>query len=236
MRRLTIAIDGPGSSGKGTVARGVAKALGYRYIDTGAMYRAVAWAAGERGVSTADAEGVAVVACSLTVDFRWDGESQRVLCGGGDITEVIRSEDIGAGASAVSVHPRVRAALLDAQRALAAGGGVVMDGRDIGTVVLPDADVKVFLDAALVERARRRHAELEERGETVTLEQIMESLRARDDQDTRRAAAPLRPASDARRIDSTKQTAEEVISVVLALVEDRLRAGDQPADPDVDTD
>jgi len=218
---LTIAVDGPGSSGKGTVARGVARALGYRYVDTGAMYRAVAWAAGPRGVSTSDAEGLAAVARGLDIDFAWDGEVQRVLCGGVDVTAAIRTEGMGALASAVSVHPPVREALLSVQRQLAAGGGVVMDGRDIGTVVLPDADLKVFLTATLEERARRRHEELVQRGDAASREEIAEALRARDEQDRTRTTSPLRVAPDALVIDSTRRTVDEVVARILEVVRKR---------------
>ncbi|MEM6931139.1 MAG: (d)CMP kinase [Myxococcota bacterium] len=220
-RPLTIAVDGPGSAGKGTVARSVARELGYRYVDTGAMYRAVAWAAHQRGVAWDDAEGAGAVARSVTIDFRWDGELQRVLCDSVDVTDAIRTAEMGAGASAVSVHPPVRDALLGAQRALGAGGGVVMDGRDIGTVVLPDADLKVFLDASLEERARRRHAELVARGRDVTLTEVTAALAARDDQDRNRAAAPLRKADDAISLDTTGLSIEQATQAVLRLARER---------------
>ncbi len=220
-RRLTIAIDGPSSAGKGTVARGVARKLGYRYVDTGAMYRAVAWAAERRRIPWTDAEGVGAVARGIAVDFRWDGEVQRVFCDGVDVTAAIRTAEMGAGASAVSMHPPVRSALLGAQQALAAGGGVVMDGRDIGTVVLPDADLKVFLDATLEERARRRHAELTANGESVTLEFVADALASRDEQDRSRPTAPLKVAEDAIRLDTTRLSIAQAIAEVIRLAESR---------------
>ena len=152
-RRITIAVDGPGSSGKGTVARGVARSLGYQYIDTGAMYRAVALVCRQQGIAWNDEEGAAKVARNLQFRFTWDGDVLKILVGDEDISTRIRQDGIGRGASDVSALPDVRAALLGLQRALGAEGGVVMDGRDIGTVVLPDAELKLYLDADLDERA-----------------------------------------------------------------------------------
>jgi cytidylate kinase len=219
-REITIAIDGPASSGKGTVARRVASQLGYAYIDTGAMYRCV----GERmlalGLDPRDAAAAERVARGMRVGFDWHGGQLRVLRGGEDVTPAIRTEAAGRAASAVAVHPGVRAALLEAQRAMGAGGGVVMDGRDIGTVVLPNAELKVFLDASLDERARRRH--LETPGSDY--ETIRRDLAARDAQDSGRAAAPLRRADDAVRIDSTSFPIDAVVDQVLALVRARATA------------
>ncbi|HMV67426.1 MAG TPA: (d)CMP kinase, partial [Myxococcota bacterium] len=161
---ITIAVDGPASSGKGTVARAVARALGYAYVDTGAMYRSVALVASRRGVGWDDEPALADLAAGLSFRFGWDGARLRVEVDGEDVTAAIRADTFGTGASRVSRLPRVRAALLDLQRALGAAGGVVMDGRDIGTVVLPAADLKVYLDADVHERARRRHAEIVGRG------------------------------------------------------------------------
>jgi len=220
-KRLTIAVDGPASSGKGTVARAVARVLGYQYIDTGAMYRAVALVARERHISWDDEAAVAEVAARLRFAFSFDGELLRVLVDGRDVTEAIRGEDMGRGASDVSRHPAVRTALLGLQRALARQGGVVMDGRDIGTVVLPEADLKVFLDAEAGERARRRHAELREKGEAVALEEVLEALRARDRQDRERPVAPLRQAEDAIYLDSTDLTIEQGVDAVLELARAR---------------
>ncbi len=218
MRELTVAVDGPGSSGKGTLARALARTLGYQYVDTGAMYRAVALVARERGVPWTDAGPLAELAQGLRFSFPWDGDVLRVEVEGRDLTRAIRADDIGRGASDVSTHVPVREALLGLQRALGAQGGVVMDGRDIGTVVLPDADVKVYLDADLDERARRRHEELLRRGEVVGFQAVRDALADRDRQDMSRAVAPLRAADDAVRVDSTKLAPAQVVDAVLALI------------------
>ncbi len=218
---LTIAIDGPGSSGKGTIARGVARTLGYQYVDTGAMYRSVALVAQQRGVDWADADACAEVALSLSFRFEWDGDVLRILVDGQDVTRAIRVDEVSTGASNVSKHPQVRAALLDLQRELGAAGGVVMDGRDIGTVVLPDADLKVYLDADVQERARRRHEELLRRGETQRYSEVLDTLAARDKQDMERETAPLKPAHDAVHIDSTSLTIRAAIDAVLSLASQR---------------
>jgi len=221
-REITITIDGPGSSGKGTIARGVARSLGYQYIDTGAMYRAVALAALQRGVDHADEPALADLAAELRFRFSWDGEILRVAVDDQDVTREIRTEVVGQGASRVSALPAVRAALLGRQRDLAASGGVVMDGRDIGTVVLPTAELKVFLDAELDERARRRHEELLRRGELVAFEQVRAELAERDERDRTRATAPLKAASDAVIVDSTELTIRQAIERVLSLARERI--------------
>lgn len=215
--RLTIAIDGPASSGKGTLAKNLARALGYRYVDTGAMYRAVAWAAARRGVDWGDAAGLAAVAASLRFDFRWDGAALRVWVDDEDVTAAIRADDVSRGASLVSAHPPVRQALLGLQRALGGEGGVVMDGRDVGTVILPDAHLKVYLDASLDERARRRHAELVRDGQGVTLDEVRDAIALRDRRDVERASAPLTQAADAVYVDSTGREAVDVLAEVRAL-------------------
>jgi cytidylate kinase len=217
-RPLAIAIDGPASSGKGTVARMVARTLGYAYIDTGAMYRAVALRAQEEGIDLGDGARLGALAASIDFRFRWDGEQLQILDGERDLSREIRTETVGRGASAVAVLPAVRAALLGRQRALGADGGVVMDGRDIGTVVLPDAGLKIFLDAAPSERARRRHAELALKDPGLTYEVVLADLIARDKQDSQRAAAPLRRAEGARLVDSTGQTIEAVVATILGHV------------------
>lgn len=221
MPDITIAVDGPASSGKGTVARGVARALGYQYIDTGAMYRAVALVARERGVGWRDEDGVAALAAALVFRFLWDGDVLRVHVDGRDITRELRQDDVGKGASDVSALPKVRAALLTLQRELGRRGGIVMDGRDIGTVVLPDAELKVFLDADPDERARRRHEELIRRGAVVSYQQVRDALEARDKQDRERPVAPLCQAADAVYLDTTNLTIRQATDAVLALAHER---------------
>jgi cytidylate kinase len=218
---IAIAVDGPGSSGKGTVARAVARALGYAYVDTGSMYRSVALMARERGVSWQDGPALARLASGLTFDFRWDGDILIILVDGFDVTSAIRKDDIGTGASQVSAWPEVRAALLERQRDLGHRGGVVMDGRDIGTVVLPDAQLKIYLDADLEERARRRHDELLRRGDVVSYPQVLEALETRDRQDRERPVAPLCLAPDAVFLDTSTLTVREATDKVLDLAEER---------------
>ena len=227
MRRITIAIDGPAASGKGTAARSLAAAIGYAYIDTGAMYRSVALAALRAGLSVRDNEAVGALARTLDIGFSWQDGQLRVRLGDEDVSTAIRDEAVGAGASAVATLPEVRAALLDQQRALGKAGGVVMDGRDIGTVVLPDADLKVFLDARLAERARRRHEELMGRGKAVTLEEVQADIAARDAQDRGRSTAPLCAAADAVVLDSTDLSPHEVVERVLALVKEQSASGSE---------
>lgn len=220
-RRITIAIDGPASSGKGTVARRLAQALGYAYIDTGAMFRAVGLAALEAGLPLDDNHAVATLAEALPLRFGWSGGRATAHLGPREVTVDIRREDVGQAASAVAVLPGVRRALLMLQRSMAVGGGVVMDGRDIGTVVLPGADLKIYLDASPDERARRRHAELHARGEHVAFDAVLADLRARDAQDSGRAEAPLREADDAVRLDSTGRPPDEVLQAIVLLALDR---------------
>ena len=214
---ICIAIDGPASSGKGTVARMVAQVLNYAYIDSGAMYRAVALLATEAGLELDDGAALESLADGLRFDFQWDGNELRILVNDRDVSSAIRLEHVGRGASDVAVLPRVRAALLGRQRALAAGGGVVMDGRDIGTVVLPEAELKVFLDASVEERATRRFRELQQRAATIEYERLIEEIRLRDAQDRDRATAPLRQAEDAIYLDTTQlspaQAADRIVEI-----------------------
>jgi cytidylate kinase len=221
LRDITIAVDGPGSSGKGTVARGVARALGYQYVDTGAMYRAVALVAREHRIDWSDEARIAALASHLAFQFLWDGDVLRVRVEGRDITKEIRLDDVGRGASDVSALAAVRGSLLELQRDLERRGGIVMDGRDIGTVVLPDAELKVYLDADLDERARRRHEEFLRRGEVVSYQQVRDSLDARDRQDRERPVAPLRQADDAVYIDTSSMTIRQAIDAVLELARQR---------------
>jgi cytidylate kinase len=217
VREITIAVDGPASSGKGTVARRISEILGYAYVDTGAMYRSVGLRALQAGIDPRDAEATTRIAEGLHFAFDWHHGALRVRLDREDVSQAIRGEVVGRAASAVAVHPGVRSALLQTQRDLGAGGGVVMDGRDIGTVVLPTAELKIFLDASLDERARRRNAELP----GTTYEQVRAELAARDAQDSGRATAPLRQAEDAIRVDTTGKGIDEVVAEILALAESR---------------
>jgi CMP/dCMP kinase len=218
-KALTIAVDGPGSAGKGTVARGVAQALGYQYVDTGAMYRSVALFAERAGVPWTDEARVARVARDLQFAFIWDGDVLRIVVNDEDVSKIIRTAHVGKGASDVSALPAVRAALLELQRALGAQGGVVMDGRDIGTVILPNSELKVFLDASLDERARRRHEELIRRGEVASFADVRSQLSYRDKQDSERAIAPLKQADDALLVNTTDLTIPQAVAAVLGLAQ-----------------
>ncbi len=213
---LSIAIDGPASSGKGTVARMVAHALNLSYVDTGAMYRSVGLRALELGIRTTDGPAVGALAASLNFAFSWDGARLRVAVDGEDLTKAIRTERVGQAASDVAVLVEVRAALLELQRELAKNGAV-LDGRDIGTVVLPDADLKVYLDASPEVRASRRRDELAARGDHRPLEAVLRDILARDAQDSGREHAPLCAAADAVRIDSTHRTPQQVVTEILRL-------------------
>ena len=218
-----VAIDGPVGAGKSTVARAVARRLRFRYVDTGAMYRSVAWAALQRRVSWSDEHAVTALAKSLRMDFVTDPIGQRVLVDGVDVTEAIRTPRVSDGASILSVYPGVREALVAIQRRLGVEGGVVMEGRDIGTVVFPDAEIKVFLDASLDERARRRFEEMKARGAAGDLESVRKAEEERDHRDRTRNHSPLRVAPDAVVIDSTGIPADDVVARIVQLVRRRMR-------------
>ena len=217
-----IAIDGPAASGKSTLAEKLAHGLGYLYFDTGIMYRAITWVASQRGVAVEDETTVTKLAETVAIDVRPpsvdDGRGYDVLVGGKDITWEIRRPEVDAIVSVVSAYPGVRRALSAQQRRIGMRGKVVMVGRDIGTVVLPEADLKIYLDASVEERARRRYVELQARGENAKLEDILEAMRMRDQIDSTRDVAPLRPASDAVLIDSDNLDLDQVLAQVERLV------------------
>ncbi|MBN2430990.1 MAG: (d)CMP kinase [Acidobacteria bacterium] len=218
MRKIRIAIDGPSGSGKSTIGKRVAQRLGFVYIDSGAMYRAVARQALAAGIPLMDEARVVELAQNLTIEFVPGEKGQHLLVNGEDMTEAIRTPAVAQGASRVSAIPGVRRALVRRQKEMGAAGGVVMDGRDIGTVVFPDAEVKVFLDAALPERARRRYLEDRRRGETADLAATEKDVAERDRRDTTRADSPLRQAEDAVRVDTTGLDIEAVTRRVLDIV------------------
>jgi cytidylate kinase len=218
----TIAIDGPAASGKSTLGKMLAEGLGYLFFDTGVMYRAVTWAALSRGLPVEDEAAVSRLAEEVEIDIQPasedDGRSSDVLLDGEDITWEIRSPEVDRNVSLVSAYPGVRQALTAQQRRIGQRGGVVMVGRDIGTVVLPEADLKVYLDASAEERARRRFEELRGRGEPASYAEILQDVRRRDALDSSRAHAPLKPAADAVILNSDGLSIQEVLDRLLGLV------------------
>lgn len=220
---MIIAIDGPSGAGKSSVAKAVAKKLGFSCLDTGAMYRAVAWQALQNGTALDDAEALGAIARGYDIEFgHAPGEPvpKRVFIGGAEVTEAIRTAEIDRAVSPVSAVPAVREALVEQQRRIGRAGNYVVEGRDIGTVVFPEAETKVFLTASDEERARRRVLQNAERGVGSTdYEEVLADLIRRDEADSSRAASPLRAAEDASRIDSTAHSMEEVIGMICALAE-----------------
>ena len=216
-----LTIDGPSGSGKGTISRRVADQLGWRLLDSGALYRAVGYVAGAEGLDLSDAE--AVTRCARTTKIRFqaapDGGDTRVIVNGHDATDELRTETAGAAASAIASIPTVRQALVDLQLGFRKAPGLVADGRDMGTVIFPDAPFKVFLTASAAERAKRRYKQLKDKGLNVTLGALQREIEARDERDASRTVAPLRPAVDAVLVDSTGMPIEVVVAKVLAVVQ-----------------
>lgn len=200
---ISVAIDGPSGAGKSSLAKRLAADLGYVYVDTGAMYRAIGLYASRQGVDLRDASAVAALLPGIHLDIRLEAGTQHVYLNGEDVSEAIRAEAIGMAASAVSAHPPVRSFLLDTQRGLAANQNVLMDGRDIGTVVLPHATVKIYLTASAEARADRRCKELQQKGQPADYDTVLADIRQRDYQDTHREIAPLKQAEDAIRVDTS---------------------------------
>ncbi len=220
-KTISVALDGPGGAGKSTVARAIAKKYGFTYVDTGAIYRTVGLFVRRADADPHSPEAVEPLLPGINIEIEYGEDGQRMLLNGEDVTGLIRSPEISMYASAVSALPAVRAFLLDMQRSLAARKDVVMDGRDIGTVVLPDAQVKIFLTASIDERARRRYDELKAKGEAQSLEEVRADMLRRDKNDTERAVAPLKQAQDAVLVDTTQLGFDEAVEAVSKIIREK---------------
>lgn len=220
---IKVAIDGPSGAGKSTVAKKIASDLGYVYIDTGAMYRTLAYKAISKNINIKEQKDEIISMLSGTqIDLLYKDGLQRMISDGIDVTDYIRTPEVSMGASAISAIPEVRQWLLDYQRELANKSNCIMDGRDIGTVVLPDADVKIFLTASSEERAKRRYNELIQRGESVEFSDVLEDIIKRDEADSKRACAPLKQADDAYLVDSGPLSFEETVGVIKKIISDKV--------------
>ncbi len=222
MKKLTVAIDGPAGAGKSTVAKRLAKELGYTYMDTGAMYRAFAWKVKESAIALEDEAKLTAALRETRIELLEEPGGLKVMLDGLDVTTQIRAPEMSQSASKVSALRPVRERMVELQRAMGARGGVVAEGRDIGTVVFPRAEVKIFLTAGSEERAQRRFGELRGQGKEVTLEETLEEMNERDRRDEQRALAPLRQADDAIAIDSTRRSADEVMAIVRREVDKKM--------------
>ena len=218
MKRFSVAIDGPAGAGKSTLAKAAAARLGFVYVDTGAIYRTVGLAARNAGVDKADSEGIKALLSDLQVDIRYENGIQKMYLNGGDVTGEIRSPEISAYASYVSAIPEVRAFLMEMQRRLAREHDVIMDGRDIGTVVLPEAGLKIFLTASAEKRAMRRFRELQEKNPAITFEEVLSDMTARDAKDSQRETAPLKAAEDAVLVDTSDLSLEESVELIVDMI------------------
>lgn len=223
MKKMNIAIDGPASAGKSTIAKKVAEQLGYIYLDTGAMYRTLTYAALSNEVDLQDEEALHTLLKGIRITFSTaENEMQRVFLNDEDVTDSIRSEEVTQNVSLVSSFAKVREEMVARQKSIARSGGVVMDGRDIGTVVLPDAEVKIFMTATAEERALRRYKENIAKGMTTSLEELTEDMKRRDHLDSTRSVSPLKKAEDAIVLDSTQLEIDEVVKQILGIIEVRL--------------
>ena len=218
MKRFSVAIDGPAGAGKSTLAKAAAARLGFVYVDTGAIYRTVGLAARNAGVDKADSEGIKALLTGLQVDIRYENGVQKMYLNGGDVTGEIRSPEISAYASYVSAIPEVLAFLMEMQRRLAREHDVIMDGRDIGTVVLPEAGLKIFLTASAEKRAMRRFRELQEKNPAITFEEVLSDMTARDAKDSQRETAPLKAAEDAVLVDTSDLSLEESVELIVNMI------------------
>ncbi|CAD5899852.1 MULTISPECIES: (d)CMP kinase [Carnobacterium] len=222
-KRLRIAIDGPASAGKSTVAKILAKDLGYIYCDTGAMYRALTYMAMENNISIDDEAGLVQLLQDMTITFDPSAEIQKVFVNGKEVTDEIRQSDVTNGVSAVSAHQAVRVELVKRQQEIAKAGGIVMDGRDIGTAVLPDAEIKIFLVASVTERAERRFKENQTKGITTALEVLQQEIADRDYKDSTRKVSPLLQAEDAILVDTTSLSIEGVVAKIKSIIEETVK-------------
>lgn len=223
---MNIAIDGPAGAGKSSIAKLVAKEMGFVYVDTGAMFRAVALYFLNRGIDTGDERAVSEDCDKIQVRIEYLDKTQHILLNGEDVTEKIRKEEVGKHASVVAKYSAIREKLLELQRKMAAESDVIMDGRDIGTVVLPGAEVKIYLTASARVRAKRRYKELVEKGETCDLDEIERDIITRDEQDMNRETAPLKQAEDAILLDTSDLTIPEVVKKIEEIVRSKTKAGD----------
>lgn len=221
-KTINIAIDGPAGAGKSTIAKAAAKTLGFIYVDTGALYRAVAYFMLSHRIDVNKEDKVASYLCDVVPELKYINGVQHVFVNGEDVSDKIRTPEVSMGASAVSAIPRVRDFLFDLQKKIAAENNVVMDGRDIGTVVLPNADVKIYLTAAAEERARRRHKELTEKGENVSFDEVLADVNKRDYNDTHREIAPLKQAEDAILCDTTNVDLQGAIDMLINIINEKL--------------
>ena len=215
---MIIAIDGPAGSGKSTVAQLIASRLNFKYIETGSMYRAVAWKAQQAGIDPGDAERIAEVARTISIEFQPGAERQKVIVDGEDLTPVLKTETIGRLAAVVAANKAVREIMVAQQQRMGQNGNTIMDGRDIGTVVFPDAEKKFFLVADQKERAQRRHEEIKAKHPEVTLERIYEQLQQRDYEDENREVSPLVPAKDSIRLDTTQMNIDDVVAQMIEII------------------
>lgn len=221
-RHINIAIDGPAGAGKSTLSRMLAKKIGFIYVDTGALYRAIGLFCIKKGIAPDDAEKVCPILNEIDLKIQFVNMEQQVVLNGENVSPFIRTPEVSAAASNVSAIPRVREFLLNLQKDMAAKNNVVMDGRDIGTVILPNAEVKIFLTASAEERARRRYQEMLDKGEKADYNDVLDKIIKRDKQDTERKIAPLKKANDATLLDTTKMNPDEVLEALISCVKEHL--------------
>jgi len=222
MKRISIAIDGPSGAGKSTLAKMLAKEFGFIYVDTGAIYRSVGLYVLRKGISSKDAEAVTNVLSEINIEMKYENGTQLMILNGEDVSGLIRTPEVSIYASDVSAMPNVRQFLLEMQRKMARENSVIMDGRDIGTVVLPNAEIKIFLTASAEARAYRRFLELKEKGIETTYEEVLKDQKYRDENDSNRAIAPLKPAPDSIMVDTTDYNLQESAEIMKKLVEARI--------------